>query len=199
MPNVRKYLLIVVALLMASQIFSSCGRRDTEANMNPDSPRFPKLSVQLRKQLDAITPSIDGELKYYPCKVQLKDGKQVDRVYVVAAAPHIRYWGDWPSQNPEKPEIRLEDVVSLSESPSRLPPQFANKIYKAGESNMGGTFFTVVFKDEVAQTFVSGGAVDFIDYPKGKGPMDVADVLPHEGPLQNRKDAPDYYWCLFSE
>ena len=44
----------------------------------------------------------------------------------------------------------------------------------------------------------TGNAVDFIQYPHGKGPNDVAAVLPHEGRNAQPVAAPDWYWCLYS-
>ena len=76
----------------------------------------------------------------------------------------------------------------------------ANEIYRNGESGMGYTIFTVVFADGVRQACTTGNAVDFIQYPIGKGPKDVVAVIPHEG----RRDdslvkSPEWYWCLYSE
>ena len=103
--------------------------------------------------------------------------------------------------------MRLEDVASIAESPSRLPARFANELYAAGESGMGYTVFTVVFKTAIPflrrrKTYLSGNAVDFIEYPFGTGPSDVASVLPHVGRRSAalaRRARPKYYWCRYSE
>jgi hypothetical protein len=168
-------------------------------------PRYPKLPSRLKTQLEAITPSVDGELKYHPSLVRLNDGTEVDRVYVVSEAEYIGQWLLYPDQDAGKVEVRIEDVASLKESPSRLPARFANELYKAGESGMGYTVFTVVFSKRLGffpsrRDFVSGNAIDFIDYPPGRGAGDVVGVLPHVG----RRDAgyrpgPRYSWCIFSE
>jgi hypothetical protein len=110
--------------------------------------------------LDAITPSVDGDLKYYPCLVRFSDGTEVDRVYVVSEAPYIKHWGVYPGQDRHKVEILVSDVASLTESPSRLPPQFANQLYKAGESGMGYTIFTVVFSDGSRQAYLTRTALN---------------------------------------
>lgn len=168
--------------------------------MKPSALRYPNLPPHLQPQLEAITPSVAGGLKYYPCLVQLKDGAEVDRVYLVSEAPYIENWGVYPGQDRDKSEILVSDVASLTESPSRLPPQFANELYQAGESGIGYTLFVVVFSDGARQAFLAGNAVDFIEYPEGRGPRDVAAVLPHEGRNDNgRKDAPSYSWCIYSE
>jgi hypothetical protein len=166
----------------------------------PHILRYPKLPPHLEPQLNVVTPSIDGDLKYYPCRVRLNDGTEVDRVYLVSEAPYIKHWGLYPGQDQHKAEILASDVASLTESPSRLPPQFANELYKAGESGMGYTLFVVVFSDNTRQTFGTGNAVDFIEYPEGKGPGDVRAVVAHEGRNdRSRKDAPHYSWCIYSE
>ena len=56
----------------------------------------------------------------------------------------------------------------------------------------------MVFSDGERQACGTGNAVDFIRYPKGKGPNDVAAVLPHEGRNAQPVAAPDWYWCLYS-
>ena len=172
-------------------------------------PAYPKLSPHLREQLDAITPSIVPivGLKYYPCLVTLHDGTSLDRVYLVSQAPWIELWGIYPSSDPGKSEVLVSDLASIVESPSRLPAPFANELYKAGESGMGHTVFTVVFKTIMPflrrrKTYLTGNAVDFITYPFGKGPKDVVSVLPHVGKRSAslmRQARTKYYWCLYSE
>lgn len=156
--------------------------------------------------MDAITPSIEPivQLAYYPCLVTTKDGTSLDRVYLVSEIPWITLWGVYPNQDHGKYEVLVSDVVSVVESPSRLPATVATELYKAGESGMGYTVFTVVFKRTIPllrqrRVYVTGNAVDFIDYPNGKGPNDVVEVLPHVGRNPRYKQGPNYYWCLYSE
>jgi hypothetical protein len=159
--------------------------------------------------LDAITPSIEPivGLAYYPCLVTFRDGTSLDRVYLVSQAPWIKLWGVYPNADPGKSEVLVSDIVSTVESPSRLPAPFANELYKAGESGMGYTVFTVVFKTAIPfvhrrKTYLTGSAVDFIDYPAGQGPKDVASVLPHVGDRSAslaKQPRQKYYWCLYSE
>jgi hypothetical protein len=119
----------------------------------------------------------------------------VDRVYVVSEVTYIKNWGVYPGQDRNKTEILVSNVASLAESPSRLPPQFANELYKAGESGMGYTIFTIVFSDGSRQAYLTGNAVDFLEYPEGKGPQNVTALLPHEGRNDGeRKNAPNYSW-----
>jgi hypothetical protein len=172
----------------------------------PQQPKYPKLPAHLRGQLDAITPSIEpiAQLAYYPCMVTKTDGTLQDRVYFVSEIPWITLWGLYPNRDPGKQEVLISDVASVAESPSRLPAEFATQLYRAGESGMGYMIFTVVFKRIIPflhqrRVYATGNAVDFIDYPWGKGPKDVVEVLPHAGRRSRFKHGPNYYWCLYSE
>lgn len=156
--------------------------------------------------MDAITPSVEPifGVAYYPCLVTLNDGTLLDRVYLVRQASWIKLWGVYPGQGQGRSEVQLSDVSSIAESPSRLPASFANELYAAGESGMGYTVFTVVFSSPIPwfrsrRAYVTGNAVDFVDYPHGKGPKDVVSVLPHVGRDSNYTKGPKYYWCLYSE
>src|SRR3954464_3651003 len=141
-----------------------------------EKPSFPTLPDKLREDLKAIAPSIDGELSYLPCAARMRDGTVLTCVYVVPEGPYIRHWGVYPQQDRGKSHISLSDVEAFTESPRRLPAQFANKLYRSGESGMGYTIFTVVFSDGTRQAYGTGNAVDFIRYPGGKDSKDVIDV-----------------------
>jgi len=137
---------------------------------------------------------------YYPCAARLKTGELVECVYLSEAETWFRSWGVWPEDDAGKRSIKLLDIESLRESRLRLPATFANQLYAAGESGMGYTIFTVEFRDGSSSAYQTGNAVDFIDYPDGKGPTDVVRVVPHAGRNSpNRRVGPDYYWCLFSK
>jgi hypothetical protein len=162
-----------------------------------DKPVYPALPDKLREDLKTMTPSLDGDLTYWPCAARMKDGTVLGCVYVVPEGPYIKQWGVYPQQDPGKSHISLLDVDALAESPMRLPAQFANKLYRSSESGMGCTIFTVVFADGYQQAYGTGNAVDFIRYPEGKGQSDVVDVLAHEGRHSKPVSCPEYYWCLF--
>jgi hypothetical protein len=162
-------------------------------------PDLQKLLGKLRDDLSAITPSTSGDLTYWPCAARMKDGTVLVCVYVVPEAPYIKQWGVYPQQDRGKSHISIADVEALTDSPTRLPARFANKLYKAGESGMGYTIFTVVFADGSSQAYGAGNAIDFVRYPEGKGQSDVVDVLPHEGRNAGPVRCPEYYWCLFAE
>jgi hypothetical protein len=161
---------------------------------------YSPLLAHVRETLNGIEPSRDGELVYYPCRAVLKSGEACDTVYIVPEQPYIKYWGVYPENDHGKRWIKMEDIAEVKESPIRLPAQFANEIYRNGESGMGYTIFTVVFSDGSRQAYGMGNAVDFIRYPDGKGPKDVVAVIPHEGRNDaTRVDGSEYYWCLYSE
>ena len=161
--------------------------------------KYKPIPGSLHDKLAQIEPSESYGLKYYPCRVTLTDGRQVDHVYVVEQEPYSKIWGVYPEDDSGKSSVLIEGVADLEESPSRLPPALANKLYEAGECGMGYTIFTVVFKDGSRQSFVTGNAVDFISFPECKKRGDIQDVLPHEGRKSpDLVDAPDYFWCIYS-
>jgi hypothetical protein len=159
------------------------------------SRRYPTLSPRLARQLSAVPAS--GGI-YHPCSVVLNDGTVKDRVYVVAAAPWFRDWGIWPEDDRGKRSVDIRTVASINDSPSRLPARFADELYKAGESGMGYTIFTVRFRDGSSIAVGTGDAVDFIDYPDGQSPQTVVGVLPHVGrDDRHLRSGPEYWWCLY--
>jgi hypothetical protein len=103
----------------------------------------------------------------------------------------------------------MKEVEGIEESPSRLPAMLANKMYEAGESAMGGCFFTLFLSDARRRPCETGNAVDFVDLPSGVSPEMIIDLLPHEG--RNRDTGSwgtgpnimpaahgaDYSWCLY--
>jgi hypothetical protein len=162
--------------------------------------RYGPLPAHLRTALEKIQPSVDSDLSYYPCRVRLRDGRGLDTVYIEPDQSYFKQWGIWPEDDRHKSWIRIEDVAEVEDSPTRLPARFADEIYRHGESGMGYTIFTVVFAGGLRQACGTGNAVDFIQYPPGKGPADVVAVIPHEGRNAPQiVSAPGWYWCLYSE
>jgi hypothetical protein len=159
-------------------------------------PRSGRLPPALRIQLAKVQPSRDRCLEYFPCRVQLHSGIEFDRVYVVEQSAYLRYWGEYPSHDQR---VDIGSVRSMDESPFRLPARFANAIYAAFESGMGYYVFTVIFRDGSQQAYITGDAIDFIEYPAGKSLADVEAVVPHAGRDQNPVRVPTYRWCLYSE
>lgn len=100
--------------------------------------QFGLITPTLQKQLEAIVPSCDPQfaIKYFPCMVTLTNGTVLDRVCFVMEAHFKTVW----CVNP-KHSIRIEDVESLKESPTRLPACSANTLYEQGETGMGYFLF----------------------------------------------------------
>src|SRR5215471_7685743 len=113
--------------------------------------KYSTLLPHVREALKRIEPSGDGELVYYPCRAVLKSGEAFDTVYIVPEKPYVKHWGVYPENDHGKRWIRMEDIAEVKESSTRLPAQFANEIYRNGESGMGYTIFTIVFADGVRQ------------------------------------------------
>ena len=104
-----------------------------------------------------------------------------------------------PDEDSGKREVRIEDVCDIAASTSRLPANFAEELYRHGESGMGYTLFEIEFTDGSRIAYGNGNAIDFITYPPGKTAADIAAVHPHAGresPHPFRP--PEYFWCLFS-
>ena len=156
--------------------------------------KYSPISKALFIKLKSIPPNLSN---YYPCKVTLKNGQMIDCVYVVELQTYVKTWGKYPNENDGKTMVSIDDVVEIEESPARLPNQIANKLYKAGETGMGYTIATFIFKDGTKQSLIN--AHDFIEYPSGKNKDDVRDVLPHKGQKDsNLKDGPNFYYCIYS-
>lgn len=154
---------------------------------------FDPIPDALYAKLRNITPSHDGTMSYYPCRVQLRRGHWLPHVYVVAAADFQRTWGIGIGRR----YVAMSEVVDLEEDPDRLPPQYANALYKAGESGMGFSLFRVVFRNGHEAGYVTGNAVDFLPYPPGLGAADILAVHPHQGRSATAVQGLEYSWCLF--
>lgn len=157
--------------------------------------RYPILSENLRTKLARITPT---QSIYFPAMVTLRSGERRDAVYLSPALEWFEQWGVWPDEDAGKSDLPLDEVVDLEESPSRLPPRFAQTLYAAGESGMGYVIFQLHFRDGSSASFGLGGAIDFPDLPPGKTPGDIVGVTPHAGrgdPLM--RGGREYAWCLF--
>ena len=161
--------------------------------------RYAQLPDHIRDALQRIPSTDGGYIVYYPCRVTLRSGPVLDTVYIEPEKPYLRAWGVYPEDDKAKRWVRIEDILTVEDSPTRLPARFANEIYRAGESGMGYTIFTVVFADGERQAYSTGNAVDFIRYPEGKGFGDVVAVEPHEGRENRPVPNPQWYWCLYSE
>jgi hypothetical protein len=163
-------------------------------------PRYPKLSAALQEQLFAVPPSIDGELRYRPCRLVLQNGAVVDRAFVQDAPTYIRHWGVWPEDDKGKQAVALATVARIEPSPDRLPAHIATRLYEAGESGMGYCVFTLMLRDGRHLGCVTGNAVDFVSLPADVRPSDIVDVQPGAGPRDGSGlGSAKYAWCLYEQ
>jgi hypothetical protein len=162
-------------------------------------PKPAVISRELLAQVEAVTPSVDGQILYRPCQVVLNDGRTVDRVYVQEAWTWKGSWGAWPRADRDE-SIEIDAVASVSESPSRIAPRLADRLLEAGESGMGYTKFTLVLRDGRKINTGTGNAVDFPGLPAGVAASDVVDVIPHQhvGDSDTTMADPPYRWCLYT-
>ena len=162
--------------------------------------QYPSLPAHIQESLRKIESTQDGDLTYFPCSITLTSGETLDTVYIMPERPVMKLWEGYLQTDGAKRLIRVEDVAEVRDSPARLPARFANELYKHGESGMGYTIFTVVFSDGTRQAYVTGGGVDFLQYPPGKGPLDVTAVIPSEGrEADSLVKAPPSYWCIYTD
>ncbi|RYF16565.1 MAG: hypothetical protein EOO77_12375 [Oxalobacteraceae bacterium] len=106
--------------------------------------RYPVLTVELVEQLASV-PITNG--MYRPSQVVLDDGTRLDRVYIVEAAAFLRSWGaNADDEGTGRAFVPIRRIAGIANSPNRLPPKAADKLYASGESAMGA-IFTVRFRD----------------------------------------------------
>lgn len=156
-----------------------------------------EITEKQKEQLLKVTPSRDWNLEYRPCQVTLKNGVTLDNVYVQEEQCHLKNWGVMPESEAEKRHVLIEDVIEIKESPNRLRPDLANKIYKAGESGMGYCLFKLILDNGKTIDVCTGNAVDFVPLQIGLTTKNIKDVLPHQASRKNSVNGPKYYWCLF--
>jgi hypothetical protein len=189
-----------VAAVIADLLVGPDGAPVEAAILTRSHATPPVIRPDLLGQVEAVPPSVDGPVLYRPCRVTLRDGRVVDRVYVQEAWTWKGMWGMWPEDYREKVSISIDDVVGIEESPSRIAPDLANRLLEAGETAMGGTRFTLVLRDGRRVNASTGNAVDFPGLPDGVAAGDVVDVIPHEhtGTMDAAMADPAYWWCLYT-
>jgi hypothetical protein len=189
-----------VAARIADLLVGPDGAPAEAAILARSHPTPPVIRPDLLAQVEAVTPSTDGQLLYRPCRVTLRDGRVIDRVYVQEAWTWKGMWGMWPEDYRVNVSISIDDVMRIEESPSRIAPDLANRLLEAGESAMGGTIFTLVLRDGHRINASTGNAVDFPGLPDGVAAGDVVDVISHEhaGTMDVAMADPPYWWCLYT-
>jgi hypothetical protein len=158
-----------------------------------------KITDELKEQLLQVTPSKDTSMEYRACQVTLSNGDTLNNVYVQEEQSYLATWGVMPDKDRGKRYLLIEDIVEIKESPNRLPPDLANKIYRAGESGMGYCLYKLVLDNGETIDVCTGNAVDFVPLPKGLTTKNIKDVLPHRASRKDFVSAPEYYWCLFKD
>ncbi|MEE9229735.1 MAG: hypothetical protein V3U86_03420 [Acidobacteriota bacterium] len=166
--------------------------------------RSPQISRSLWRRLRRVRPSRDGSLALRPCRVFLKDGRWLDRVYLVEEEEYLRHWKVPPGEDPSRTPLPLSAIVDVDESPTRLPARYADRIYRAGESWQRYTVFSLVLSDGRRLPYLMGHAVDFPQWPDDVTPDMVVASLPHEAPREFRHRTPaphqadaSHRWCLY--
>jgi hypothetical protein len=109
-----------------------------------------RLPSHLADQLSRVPKSSDGYCEYAPCRVTLRSGDVLDRVYIVERAAFRRMWRETEAT------VLVDDIDRIEDSPVRLPVRWANVLYEAGESGMGYTLFTALLRDATTLTSWSG-------------------------------------------
>jgi hypothetical protein len=151
-----------------------------------------------------IRPSRDGSLELRPCRVLLKEGRWIDRVFLVDEEAYLRLWKLPPGQDASRRPLPAGEIVDVAESLTRLPVRIADRLYRAGESGAGYTCFTLVLAGGRRLPYMTGHAVDFPQWPDDVTPDLVREVLPHEIPEEFKKRTPltheasaPHLWCLY--
>jgi hypothetical protein len=162
------------------------------------------ISRSLWRQLKRVRPSHDGSLELRPCRALLKEGRWVDRVYLVEEEAYLRHWQVHPEEDASRRALALEAIEEVAESPTRLPVRVADRLYRAGESGKGYAVFTLLLSNGRRLPYHTGHAVDFPQWPDDVTPDLVEDALPHEVPEEFRRRTPGpqeasapHLWCLY--
>lgn len=153
--------------------------------------------AMLLQQVKAIEPSYSQTgIRLYPCSARLLDNTALECVYFIAPEAVKRLFGFARVEEiPGIAWISPSQVATVTESPSRLPVRFANQIYRAGESRMGGCLFTLVFSRWRRRKYLTGNFVDFLEFPWGTHPSDVKEVILHRGASRVSR-VPECKWCV---
>ncbi|MCZ6779612.1 MAG: hypothetical protein O7F16_11700 [Acidobacteria bacterium] len=164
----------------------------------------PTLSRPLWRRLRRVRSSRDGSLDLRPCRVLLRDGRWLDRVYLVEEVPYLRQWKIHPKKDPSRRDLPLDSIVDVDDSPTRLPARFATRLYRAGESWQRFTVFTLVLENGRRLPYLMGHFLDFPQWPDDVTPELVTGVIPHEAPDEFRSRTPSphqaaapHRWCLY--
>jgi hypothetical protein len=166
-----------------------------------EASEAPLLPPDLLEQVESVPISVHPFFDYRPCRVTLRDGRVLDRVYL----SEVRLYYTQLVSDPHSPApgqmIDMREVVKVEESPDRLPIDFANKMYLHGESSIGLRRFKLELKDGRELFCLTGKPVDFVDLPDGVKPADILELHPHARAPEESYDcgSREFFWCLYRD
>lgn len=155
------------------------------------------IPTALFEKLNRVTPSRNGDMAYYPCRITMRDGRVFDRVYVQSREPYLTHWGKLPFDDQHKGWIAISEIVDIEESPLRIPPALAEEIYRKGGTSVGVHMFRVTFRQGMNRVVMTGKAVDFVPLPEGVTGADVVWAQPVTGYDESSELGPRYHWSIY--
>lgn len=162
--------------------------------------RMPKkIPPVLHEMLIRIPPSKHRDTEFRPAQLRLRDATIVPCAYVMPADHFLARCGT-TTDGPDF--IAIDDVEAIEECPYRLPADIATRVHNEGETGMGYCLFTVKYSDGTKTVFNAfSTGLDFVDYPPGKSPADVVDVIPHSGSIADifgrSRSGRNFKWVIF--
>lgn len=178
-------------------------QRDKDRLLHPDPRTLPRrkkvgrIPVVLWKELRRLPRASEHT---YPCSVETVDGTYWPRVlFAEKATYHKHFEGTYGM---EDPFLDVESVKAVRPSPSKTPAAIERRMYRHGETRMGGFVVTFVLGDGKRFVYSGGDFCEFVSVPEGYRPDDIVEVV-FEGhsriDLAKAKwiESPDWKWCIF--
>ena len=136
--------------------------------MNKDGLMAKTGEPDIRKLLRRIIPSVNDELRNYPCRATLRDGAVIERLGIIESPHDLEL------------EVSVRDLASLEESPFRIPAHLANKAYSAGETGMSYYAFALILDSGERLEYVIGAPlIDFPELPENVTKDNIVDLIPY--------------------
>jgi len=167
-------------------------------------------TLPLWRRVGRVRPSVWEALRQlprgseytYPCSVEQDDGTYWPRVLFAERKDYDQWYQR--TYGMSEPFLDVEIVKSVGPSPSKTPVEIEKRMYRHGETHMGGFVVTFVLRD--GTEFVHGGGdfCAFASVPDGYLPDDIVDVVfgghsrTHLGKIKWLK-SPDWKWCIFNQ
>ena len=151
---------------------------------NSEVERLPKI---LKEQLKSIEPESisfsESEINIYPCAALLKNGNEINTLYLIPAFAANRCW--WIKK--ENNIIKTTEIEKIIPSKYRLPAKFSNKIQCSGESGMGYTSGTFAMSDGKELNWVASETFEFPELPIEYNISDIIQVNMHKSNGKNKE------------